>query len=72
MGEEFVKGSEEGVFEELYSGNLDKIHFEKGKMESYGGYKNNGLMQPVSVMFTMGNVDCDVAQLGDTVAFFSE
>lgn len=61
VGEEFVKGSEEGVYDELYSGDLDKIHFEKGKTESYGGYKSDGLMQPVSVMFTMGNVDCEVA-----------
>ncbi|MEE0946358.1 MAG: FAD-dependent oxidoreductase [Acutalibacteraceae bacterium] len=62
VGEEFVKGSEPGVFDQLYEGELDKIHFNEGKDEAYGGYNSDGLMQPVSVMFTMGNVDCEVAQ----------
>lgn len=61
-GEEFVKGSEPGVFEELYAGNLTKIHFSDKKSEDYEAYKTDGLMQPVSVMFSMGNVDCAVAQ----------
>ncbi len=61
-GEKFVKGSEPGVFEQLYDQNLDKIHFQNGESVSYGGYKSDGLMQPVSVMFSMGNVNCEVAQ----------
>ncbi|MBR2043530.1 MAG: FAD-dependent oxidoreductase [Clostridia bacterium] len=61
-GEEFVKGSEPGVFEELSAGNLDKIHYQSGASEKYDAYKSDGLMQPVSVMFSMGNVDCSVAQ----------
>jgi len=61
-GEEFVKGSEAGVFDELREGNLDKIHYQSGTLEKYDAYKSNGLMQPVSVMFSMGNVDCALAQ----------
>ena len=42
---------------------MNRVHFEEGKAtETYQGYAASGLMQPVSMMFTMENVDfskCD-------------
>lgn len=62
-GEEYVLGSEKGVFEELIVSGMNRVHFEEGKAtETYQGYAASGLMQPVSMMFTMENVDfskCD-------------
>lgn len=73
-GEEFTLGSEPGVFDELVIGGLDRVHFEAGKpTENYGGYQKSGLMQPVSMMLTMENVDfskCD--QLSNKLLTFED
>jgi hypothetical protein len=52
--EPFVSGSEPGVMEALDTTGLNKIHEETTQ---YGGYAAQGVMQPVSIMFTMGGVD---------------
>lgn len=54
--EEYVLGSEPNVFDELVATGLDEVHFEE-KNGSYKGYEQSGLMQPVSMMFTMGGAD---------------
>lgn len=53
-GEEFVVGSEPGVLKNLVATGLDKMHETDN---AYGEYGKSGLMQPVTVMFTMANVD---------------
>ena len=60
-GEEFVLGSEPGVFDELQKTGLDTVHFEKKDTERYGAYQESGAMQPVSIMFSMGNVEAKLA-----------
>ncbi|MEK6793464.1 MAG: FAD-dependent oxidoreductase [Spirochaetota bacterium] len=52
--EEFVVGSEPGVLKNLTVTGLDTVHEEHG---AYGEYDTSGLMQPVTAMFTMANVD---------------
>ena len=56
-GESYALGSEPGVFDELVSSGMNRVHFENGSSGSYTGYQENGLMQPVSMMFTMAGVD---------------
>lgn len=53
-GADYVKGSEKGVYHQLAEEGMDKRHFTDEKMD--GGEKS-GLMQPVSIFFTMENVD---------------
>ena len=60
-GEEFVLGSEPGVFDELQKTGLDTVHFEKRDTEKYRAYQERGAMQPVSIMFSMGNVEVKLA-----------
>ncbi|MBI4977822.1 MAG: FAD-dependent oxidoreductase [Spirochaetes bacterium] len=52
--EEFVIGSEPDVLKNLTVTGLDKVHEED---RAYGDYDESGLMQPVTVMFTMAGVD---------------
>lgn len=61
-GEEFVKGSEPGVMQTLLGTGLDKVHDEDADTATYGDYDKSGLMQPVTIMFTMGGVDAAKAQ----------
>jgi hypothetical protein len=58
-GEEFVVGSESGVMHDLSTTGLNLVHRENA---AYGEYREDGLMQPVSIMFTMGNVDVERAR----------
>ncbi len=53
-GEAYALGSEPGVFGQLQEAGLDKLHFEQ---TDYAPYAHSGALQPVSYMFTMGNVD---------------
>ena len=53
-----VAGSEPGVFRSLVETDLAHRHFSD---ESYAGYDHDGLMQPVSLFFIMGNVDVSKA-----------
>ncbi len=55
-GECFVTGSEPGVLRGLTETGLNKVHEEES---SYGEYEHSGQMQPVTIMFTMGNVDLE-------------
>lgn len=57
-GAEYSLGSEPGVFEEVIKNNMDYRHFSD---EKYTAYETDGLMQPVSIFFTMGNVDMEKA-----------
>lgn len=56
-GETYVLGSEKDVFEELIVSGMNHVHFEQGETKTYHGYATSGLMQPVSMMFTMAGVD---------------
>jgi hypothetical protein len=58
-GEAFVSGSEPGVMASLERTGLNKIHEEAAV---YGDYGQTGVMQPVSLMFTMGGVDVEEAK----------
>ena len=58
-GEEYVTGSEPGVMSGLTRTGLNKVHEEN---RSYGDYEESGMMQPVTMMFTMGNVDIGKAK----------
>lgn len=53
-GADHVSGSEPGVFEALSDNGMDKRHFSD---EKYTSYEHNGVMQPVSLFFIMGNAD---------------
>lgn len=53
-GEEFVLGSEPGVLASLAATGLDRVHEDDRTCSDYGGA---GHLQPVSIMFTMANVD---------------
>lgn len=59
-GESYVTGSEPGVMASLDRTGLNKVHEES---TTYGDYDRTGVMQPVSIMFTMGGVDTDEAKL---------
>lgn len=54
-GADYVTGSEENVFEQLFEANYNKIHYEKE--ESLTSYGEPGAVQPASAMFLMGGVD---------------
>lgn len=58
-GANFVTGSEPGVMASLDQTGLNKVHEES---TTYGDYDRTGVMQPVSIMFTMGGVDTDAAK----------
>lgn len=53
-GANYILGSEHDVFRALVETDLDRRHFSD---EEYSGYDHDGLMQPVSLFFIMGNVD---------------
>ena len=59
IGEDYVLGSEPGVFRQLQEAGLDKLHFEE---TDYAPYAHSGALQPVSYMFTMGNVHGEAAE----------
>jgi len=57
-GDEYFYGTEEDSLQELQSKGLDHMHFEEGNEEgNIKEYKDAKAVQPVSCMFTMGNVD---------------
>ena len=56
-GAEFVIGSEADAYDSLKDTGLDKVHCQEG---TYEGSKEKAL-QPVSIFFTMGNVDMEKA-----------
>lgn len=58
VGDEYVTGSENGVFDALFEANLDKAHGDGEKCEEYD---HAGLMQPVSLFFVMRGVDYEKA-----------
>lgn len=57
-GDEYVLGSEKGIFDDLRQNDLDKIHSDGDKYEKY---ECDNLMQPVSLFFVMRGVDYEVA-----------
>lgn len=57
-GADYVKGSEPGVFAALSENGMDKRHFSD---EKYNSYEHNGVMQPVSIFFIMGNTNVSEA-----------
>lgn len=58
-GEEFVIGSEKNTDDILKATGYNKMHFETEQTEDYGVQANFRNVQPVSIMFTMGNIDFD-------------
>ena len=58
-GEDYVLGSEAGVMDRLTGAGLNKVHMEE---RAYGNYEQDGLLQPVTMMFTMGGVDVERAR----------
>jgi hypothetical protein len=52
--EEFTLGSEPDVLSSLTRAGINAVHESD---EHYGDYSGSGKMQPVSLMFTLGNVD---------------
>lgn len=58
-GEEFVLGSEPGVLGGLSATGLNKVHKEACE---YGDYARDGVLQPVTMMFTMAGVDTERAK----------
>lgn len=58
-GEEFIIGSEESTDNILKTTGYNKMHFETEETKDYSEQKNSHSVQPVSIMFTMGNVDFD-------------
>lgn len=56
-GEEFIIGSEASTDDILKSTGYNKMHFESNETEDYSAQENARNVQPVSIMFTMGNVD---------------
>lgn len=57
-GADYVLGSEADVFSSLVENDLDKRHFSDSQ---YKRYEKDGVMQPVSIFFTMGGVDYEKA-----------
>lgn len=57
-GADYVSGSEPGVFAALSENGMDQRHFSD---EKYDSYEHNGVMQPVSIFFIMGNTDVSEA-----------
>ena len=57
-GAKTVKGSEVGVYDELFSTGLGHSH---GSDEDYKADPHSGLMQPTSIFFIMGGVDYERA-----------
>lgn len=57
-GADYVIGSEADVFSSLVENDLDKRHFSDSQ---YKRYEKDGVMQPVSIFFTMGGVDYEKA-----------
>ena len=51
-GEEYVFGSEPGVFDALVEAGLGQVHFEHTQYH----FPKQGAVQPVSIMFTVGGV----------------
>ena len=56
-GEEFIIGSEANTDDILKTTGYNKMHFETEQTEDYDVQANARNVQPVSIMFTMGNVD---------------
>lgn len=56
-GEEFIIGSEASTDDILKATGYNKMHFESEEAEDYNAQANARNVQPVSIMFTMGNVD---------------
>ena len=56
-GEEFIIGSEASTDDILKTTGYNKMHFETEQTEDYEVQANARNVQPVSIMFTMGNVD---------------
>lgn len=56
-GEEYCVGSEANSFSLLRRNGMDRMHFEKEEDIIADCLQNKGGVQPVSIMFTMGNVD---------------
>lgn len=54
-GEEYVFGSEPGVFDALAKAGLGRVHFEHTQYQ----FPAPGAVQPVSIMFTVGGVEGD-------------
>ncbi|MBR5308242.1 MAG: FAD-dependent oxidoreductase [Clostridia bacterium] len=54
----YVLGSESGIYDKLMGANLDKVHSDGGKSEKY---HSDNLMQPVSLFFVMRGVDYEKA-----------
>ncbi len=52
-GDDYVLGSEPGVYEQLAENDLDKVHESDSNIK----YDESGLMQPVSLFFLMRGVD---------------
>ena len=57
-GDEYVLGSEKGIFKDLIENNLDKIHSDG---DTYDEYECDHMMQPVSLFFVMRGVDYNTA-----------
>lgn len=69
-GDEYVTGSESGIFGDLCENALDKIH---GDGEKYEKYEKDNLMQPVSLFFVMRGVDYKKASaLNNKSIFFGD
>ena len=56
--DEYVLGSEKGIFDMLKESNLDKVHSDGADSEKYS---DDNLMQPVSLFFIMRGVDYEKA-----------
>ncbi len=56
-GDNYVSGSEKGVYAQLIEKNLDKVH----ESDVQCSYNDEGLMQPVSLFFIMRGVDFEKA-----------
>ena len=57
-GDEYILGSEKGIFKDLIENNLDKIHSDG---DTYDEYECDHMMQPVSLFFVMRGVDFNTA-----------
>ncbi len=58
-GEEYIIGSEASTDDILKATGYNKMHFEEDTTDDYSAQTNASNVQPVSIMFTMGNVDFD-------------
>ena len=56
-GADYVIGSEEDAYASLKDNGLDRVHCQEGTYES----SKEKALQPVSIFFTMGNVDMEKA-----------